>query len=406
MSVWGSVPAGWMSLIRRGGAAAAGSLAVGAIALGTLPASAAQACTRPPGAPGSEEFGYIGPADQTVVVPDGAISAQLRVIGGHGGSDCRTSNCIEGGDGAEVTGTITVSAGQILTLRVAGRGGDNEGNTRPGDGGWGWADGGRGGSAAGGSSDGAGGGGASSVQVSDCLPPACPLTLAAVAGGGGGAGGTGYLPSLHPGGPGGSSGATVDPGHNGGGPGHGTGGAGAGNGAPSGGAGGAGEHYGGAGGGGGGGAVGGSGGTGGGFGGGGGGGGGAGSSLTTGLMSPTVIRGTTSDGNGLIAITWGYRMPAPMHLSVSRPHPDEPELLTVTMPSDATGYVGFYNAALPGPDKGIGTAPIIDGTAVLSVNAELVVPGENPVHASYGGDARYLPNDSNTVIVFRPFRAE
>jgi Bacterial Ig-like domain (group 3) len=402
MSVRGSVPAYRMSLARRAGVLAVGPLAVGAMVFGTLPASAAQA--RQPIAAVTETFGYVGPMDQTVVVPEGAISAQLRVIGGHGGSDCRVSGCIEGGDGAAVTGTITVAAGQVLTLQVAGRGGDNFGNIRPGDGGWGWADGGRGGSASGGSSDGAGGGGASGVQVSACPPPACPLTQVAVAGGGGGTGGTGYFPSVDPGGPGGSSGATVDPGHNGGGPGHGTGGAGAGNGAPAGGAGGTGEHVGGAGGGGGAGATGGSGGGGGGFGGGGGGGGGAGSSLTTGLISPTVIRGTTSDGNGLIEITWGYRMPAPMQLSASTPVPGEPELLTVTMPSDATGYVGFYNAALPGPDKGIGTAPIIDGTATMPVNPERLVPGENPIHASYGGDARYLPNDSNAVIVFRPFR--
>jgi len=404
MSVRGSVPACRKSLARRAGVLAAGPLAAGAMVFGALPASAAQAAVRPPIAAVTERFGYIGPVDQTVVVPEGAISAQLLVIGGHGGADCRSAGCIDGGDGAAVTGTITVAAGQVLTLQVAGEGGDNFGNIRPGEGGWGWADGGRGGSASGGSSDGAGGGGASSVQVSACLPPACPLTLTAVAGGGGGTGGTGYLPSVNPGGPGGSSGATVDPGHNGGGPGHGAGGAGGGNGAPAGGAGGAGAHYGGAGGGGGAGAAGGSGGGGGGFGGGGGGGGGAGSSLTTGLTSPTVTRGTTSDGNGLIEITWGYRMPAPMYLSASTPVPGEPELLTVVMPSDATGYVGFYNAALPGPDKGIGTAPIIDGTAMMSVNPGLLVPGENPIHASYGGDARYLPNDSNTVIVFRSFR--
>jgi len=380
----------------------------GVAVLAVLPASVARAApaapvplggARPPVAVVTETFGYVGPMDQSTVVPQGVSSVRLRVIGGHGGADCAHGYCTGGGDGAEVTGTIAVTAGQVLTLKVAGRGGDNNGNTNPGDGGWGWATGGRGGSATGSASDGAGGGGASSVAISACA--GCEASLAAVAGGGGGTGGTGYFPSVDTPGPGGSSGATADSGHDGGGPGSGSGGAGAGNGSSSGGGGGAGEHLGGAGGGGGAGSTGGAGGGGGGFGGGGGGGGGAGSSLTTGLTSPVVVRGTTGDGNGLIEVTWD-RVTAPMHLTERRG--GEQPVLTVSMPADATGQVEFYKSALPEADQLIAVVPIISGVALLHVRPERLIPGDNPIIAFYRGDARYLPSHSNTLIIFRARR--
>ena len=301
MSVRGSVSAFRRSLIRRGGVLAAGPLALGAIAFGALPAAAAPVTAQPAALPGAAvgalTFGYVGPHDQTVVVPDGVNRAVVQVIGGHGGADCRVFDCITGGDGAHVNGYFTVTSGETLTLQVAGRGGDNNGYTNPGDGGWGWADGGRGGSTDSKSNDGAGGGGASSISAGSLV--------IAVAGGGGGAGGTGYFPSVDTGGPGGSSGETVDPGHNGGGPGHGNGGAGGGEGGPHGGSGGGGSHLAGAGGGGGGGETGGAGGGGGGFGGGGGGGGGAGRSYER-LSGERVHRGTTADGNGMIQITFEH----------------------------------------------------------------------------------------------------
>jgi hypothetical protein len=95
---------------------------------------------------------------QTTVVPAGAYVAEVRVVGGHCGEDCRSSDCPPGGDGAQITGWFAVFGGEVLTANVAGRGGNNNGNASPGDGGWGSAGGGRGGSASGTGSDGAGGG--------------------------------------------------------------------------------------------------------------------------------------------------------------------------------------------------------------------------------------------------------
>jgi hypothetical protein len=296
MSVRGIFSARRMTLFRRCRVLAVGLLALGAIVFGVPPAASAQDSARPAAA--LMTFGYVGPHDQAVTVPGDVTRALVKVIGGHGGADCRVFDCITGGDGADVDGTLNVTPGEVLTLKVAGRGGDSNGYTAPGDGGWGWADGGRGGSSHSSSSDGAGGGGASSISAGS--------SLIAVAGGGGAAGGTGYFPSVDTGGPGGSSGETVDPGHDGGGPGHGHGGSGGGAGGRNGGSGGGGGGFfgGGAGGGGGAGELGGAGGSGGGFGAGGGGGGGAGASYTPRLLSRTIRRGTTDDGNGVIQITW------------------------------------------------------------------------------------------------------
>jgi hypothetical protein len=448
----------------------------------------ASASVQAPSASLTETFTYHGAQAQTVVVPEGATIADVRIIGGKGGSAKNAGRSITGGDGALVTGALPVTAGQLLILKVAGYGGDATGynhDANPGPGGWGAT--GNGGRGGGGSSvgDGGGGGGASGLQIGG-------ETI--LAGGGGGAGGYGFRGTGDPGGPGGSSGATVDPGHNGSGSGAGKGGGGGANGAPVGGGGGNGTFYGGGGGGGGGaGSAGGGGGTGGGFGGGGGGGGGAGSShLTTRLSGASVVRGSTSDGNGLIVITWnnvsapvcfgqdvdvpfdspgvpvrlhcsdasritsfrlgtlpahghlqnlnlsagtfsyvpdhGYAGPdslmyqaltgdqasvpytvtfnvglgeAPMHLTASETNVTlgHPLVLTVTMPADATGIVGFYNDSLPGADKGIGIAPIIDGVATLTTPTRELVPGINIVHASYGGDAHYLPSESNHVVI-------
>jgi hypothetical protein len=74
-------------------------------------------------------------------------------------------------------------------------------------------------------------------------------------------------------------------------------------------------------------------------------------------------------------------------------------VLTVQMPTDATGAVGFYDFARPGADKGIGVAPIIDGVATLTAPDRPLVLGANPIQASYGGNAIYGPADSNTVTV-------
>jgi hypothetical protein len=277
--------AGW----RR--ALVAGTVVAMAAFGGWVPVSAsAQA---PP--PLTETFRYVGPVAQSIVVPAGVGVAEVRVVGGEGGG-AHAYMYITGGDGAQVSGNISVTPGQSLTLKVAGYGGTADGDRSPGAGGWGATGyGGRGGGSS--SGDGGGGGGASSIEIDG--------QTIVIAGGGGGAGGVGFNRVVNIGGPGGSSGTTVDPGHKGGGPGAGQGGSGAGNGVPPGGGGGNGSNLGGAGGGGGAGFTGGAGGAGGGTGGGGGGGGGAGSSdFTSRLAAGSVVRGTTDDGNGLIAITW------------------------------------------------------------------------------------------------------
>jgi len=246
-------------------------------------------------------FGYVGPRDQEIAVPVGVTTAEISVIGAHGGAT-RASDSYEavGGDGANVTGDISVRAGEVLDLWVGGRGGDGLGTSSPGAGGWGPS--GHGGTGGTGNGlfgqDGAGGGGASVLQTG-------PDSLV-LAGGGGGGAGQGFDKFCCAGGPGGSSDVTPDPGHRGSGLGAGAGGAGGAQSNGPGGSGGGGAHSGGGGGGGGAGFRGGAGGQGGGAGGGGGGGGGAGSSYYTHglLQSPSVLRGTTPDGNGFITITW------------------------------------------------------------------------------------------------------
>ncbi len=284
-----------------GGTAALALWGAGPVSATVPPAPAGQAVT--------ETFSYVGPHAQTTVVPDGVGSAEVRVTGAMGGRTCLGEGrpCpTAGGDGARVSGTIGVHPGQVLTIRVGGYGGNAHDNLNPGPGGWGpTGNGGRGGGAYGffASVDGAGGGGASSLQIADC--DGCAETTVAIAGGGGGAGGNGIDESIDAGGPGGSSGATADSGHRGSGPGSGGGGGGGANSSPAGGGGGNGSNGGGGGGGGGAGYAGGHGGGGGGIGGGGGGGGGGASShYTAALLAPTVVRGPTSDGNGLVQITW------------------------------------------------------------------------------------------------------
>jgi hypothetical protein len=333
--------AGWggPAAARRGALVAWAAVALAAWG-GWLPASAS-ASGRAPAAPLNDEFRYVGPGiEQTVIVPAGASSAEVRVVGGKGGSTVPAGN-ITGGDGARVTGRISVSPGQLLRMKVAGAGFDVEASSvSPGAGGWGATGyGGHGGRSSEGF--GAGGGGASSLAIGDAT--------VVLAGGGGGAGGAGFSSLFDRGGPGGSSGRTVDPGHDGKGAGEGRGGGGGGNGMPPGGNGGDGNYRGGGGGGGGAGSTGGAGGGGGGFGGGGGGGGGAGSSYHSHqLEGPSVVRGSTSDDNGLITITWNQVI-APVSCSALRVHipidsPAEPVRLHCTATS---GPVRFRIDAPP-----------------------------------------------------------
>ena len=74
-------------------------------------------------------------------------------------------------------------------------------------------------------------------------------------------------------------------------------------------------------------------------------------------------------------------------------------VLTAHLPGDATGSVGFYNSALSGSDKGIGTAPIINGIATLTAPTRPLLLGQNPISAYYGGDQNYAANGSNPVTI-------
>jgi Bacterial Ig-like domain (group 3) len=245
-------------------------------------------------------FNFTGGA-QTAVVPTGFNAAEVTVIGARGGSSviCVAS----GGDGAQVTGRIPVTPGELLVATVGGAGGNGNSKSSSAGGGGGWGAtgyGGSGGSAFGGSAG--GGGGASVIAIGG--------KDAVIAGGGGGGGSSGSTCPDH-GGNGGGGGAPAGDGQDGKGPGHGTGGKGGGMvGNGRGGNGGTGHNDGGGGGGGGagyggGGPGGGNGGGNGSTGGGGGAGGGAGSSFIGSRVElGKVVTGHTGDGNGLITITW------------------------------------------------------------------------------------------------------
>ncbi|HUA46456.1 MAG TPA: hypothetical protein VMA77_14595 [Solirubrobacteraceae bacterium] len=248
----------------------------------------------------TETYTYRGEVAQKVAVPAGVDAARVRAVGGRGAS---VGDYAGGGYGAQVRGTIHVTPGQVLTLRVGGRG-SGSGSGHGGAGGWGATGyGGRGGNSTV-SVGGGGGGGATGIEIAGC--GTCTASAVLTAGGGGGAGGRGMEPSIDRGGHGGSGAATAEHGQDGHGPGAGKGGTGAGQGEPSdGGAGGTGTSWGGGGGGGGAGATGGRGGSGGGTGAGGGGGGGAGSpAYTSKLTDAKVGGGVTNDGNGVVELTW------------------------------------------------------------------------------------------------------
>ncbi len=134
---------------------------------------------------------------------------------------------------------------------------------------------------------------------------------------------------------------------------------------------------------------------------GGGGGGSGGSAYPVTLMSPSVTRGTTSDGNGRVIIIWITKPVASLRLTASATEVLEGQspVFTVHLPADATGSVGFYNLTLPGPDQGIGVAPIIDGVATLTAPTRPLLLGRNAIRATYGGDSTYGESNSNTVTV-------
>jgi Bacterial Ig domain len=272
--------------------------------------------------PEVEIFTYQGPVTQTVIVPAGAVSASVQVIGARGGyteGTCCPLLITRGGPGAVVTGLLPVSPGQRLSIRVGQYGGNANLNRSPGPGGWGaTGNGARGGS--GSNRDGGGGGGSSSLAIDGAV--------VAIAAGGGGGGGMGFIDPADSGGSGGSGDATAGGGVNGSGPGAGKGGRGGGQSTAAGGAGGNGSSVGGGGGGGGSGVAGGSGGGGGGFGAGGGGGGGAGSSSYTAPLTSATIGRSGDETNGRVIIRWNGTSQPPeclnQTISVPRNSPGVP----------------------------------------------------------------------------------
>jgi hypothetical protein len=148
--------------------AVAGVLAVGGLAGGWLAAAPANAAVQDPSCSGGSctvTFTTSG-TGQSFTVPTGASSLSVTLYGGTGGIGDDPD--AHGGDGAEVSATLTVTAGQSLGVDVGGAGG-NGGTVN-------------GGTNGGGSAPGAGGGGG----ATDVTTSAGTRLL--VAGGGGGAG--------------------------------------------------------------------------------------------------------------------------------------------------------------------------------------------------------------------------
>src|SRR5688572_18366612 len=87
-------------------------------------------------APVDEDFAFTG-SPQTYVVPDGVCAVTIVARGAEGGQGADGAEpLIPGGLGAEVSGTIAVTPGQVLTVDVGGAGGDGEAGN-PGAGGYG-----------------------------------------------------------------------------------------------------------------------------------------------------------------------------------------------------------------------------------------------------------------------------
>lgn len=69
--------------------------------------------------------------------------------------------------------------------------------------------------------------------------------------------------------------------------------------------------------------------------------------------------------------------------------------LTATVPQDATGNVLFYASNTRKDAFWLGTAPVKNGTAVLSKFQYTLDPGKYPITALYGGDAKYTDGPSS-----------
>ena len=138
----------------------------------------------------TQTFTYTGAA-QSFTVPPGVTSMTVKLWGAGGGAASYKANGGSGGSGAYVTGTLSVTPGQALTIIVGGGGGASTNVTTAAPGGYG---GGGNGGSSGNAYGGGGGGGRSAIQIT-------AGTDNVTAGGGGGGGG--YAPNYYPSGGGG-----------------------------------------------------------------------------------------------------------------------------------------------------------------------------------------------------------
>ena len=358
------------------------------------PASAATPVTVP----------FTVPGQQTFAVPAAVTSLRITAQGAGGGAgiDSGTS----GGVGSQVTGTLAVTPGEILTVVVGQSGADGTVTCSGGGGG------GSGGVAAGGNGGGCGvtgnpgGGGGQATSVSG--PSNVGTVMIAAGGGGGGGGGiVGFT------GGGGGSGAGGN-GGDGDGTNHGSGGAGGGSGTSTG------TNGGdactpcaaGAGGGGGGGLKGGAGGGGGGVGGGAGGGGGAGTNLASALLSDVVVNDSpVASGSASITYT-----PPPFSTSTAvscSPNPVAIDALatctaTVTdteagITSTPTGTVSF-TAAPTGSGSFSANQCTLSGSgasarcSVTYTPSGLGTAGRQTITGGYGGDSVHSPSSGSASL--------
>jgi hypothetical protein len=68
--------------------------------------------------------------------------------------------------------------------------------------------------------------------------------------------------------------------------------------------------------------------------------------------------------------------------------------------ADAIGDVRFHDlVSNNGELLDLGTAPIVNGRAILVTPDRDLMLGTNLVYASYDGDADYAPSNSNTIII-------
>jgi hypothetical protein len=335
---------------------------------------------------------------QTFAVPDAVTSVRITAQGAGGGAGIDGGG---GGVGSQVTGTLAVTPGEILTVVVGASGSDGSVTCSGGGGG------GSGGLAAGGNGGGCGvtgdpgGGGGQATSVSG---PSNVGTVMIAAGGGGGGGG-GVVGFSGGGGGSGDGGNGGD----GGGTNHGSGGAGGGSGSSTGTKGGdaCDGCVAGAGGGGGGGLKGGAGGTAGGVGGGGGGGGGAGTDFASASLSDVVVN-DAPDSAGSASITY---TPPPFSTSTAvscSPNAvavDAPTTCTATVTDTEAGTTNTPTGTVRFSSSGAGSFGSdqcsLSGSGVSARCSVTYTPsavGSQTITAGYAGDAAHTPSSGSRSL--------